>query len=488
MIRQRLELANGYCFVESSNGIYDRKAIDIALRLNTAISIKKQVEREVDWFASGYLQPNSVQEHPTIEAIREFKSLMWCHGPYGQEIGSLGMDPSRLAWLSGTSFLSCDHMIWIKKKLNAMQTEALCLYLNYVIKDQEGTERIVMRLTRGRPEPPKSLVFIINVGKMRSGDVYIGSDEMMGNHYSVCVVDNESTFIYYCDSLGWGPPLDLMSKVRRIYSTVYKKEMAGFTIFSCHDYNLANPVHFCDKSKCATFFPFQTNGNICGVVAIVVAAIACLAKPFFKYITKVHQLRCRHVPHLYLQKPSQYGRYLRRVVMSWIADDQINIKHLVPEETVDLEDINVEMPSDSDSEPEVARGKLTKTLNRNIKSEVREVKSKTTQKSNGFHGKGKSGEGHKIHKCKHCPFETKKSSNLKRHVSRLHEGMEEHEAEGNCRCIQCGFRCQKILHLRDHLSKDHKILFQQENRVFDTYEGKNMNQRLISSEWNFPRG
>ena len=160
MLRRRLELANGYCFVESSIGVYDKKGIDIALRLNTAISIKKQVEREVDWFASGYLQPNSVQEHPTIKALQKFKSLMWCHGPYGQEISSIGMDPSRLAWLSGTSFLSCDHMIWVQKKLNAMQTEALCFYLNYLIEDQEGTERIVMRLMHGRSEPPKSLVLL----------------------------------------------------------------------------------------------------------------------------------------------------------------------------------------------------------------------------------------------------------------------------------------------------------------------------------------
>lgn len=161
--------------------------------------------------------------------------------------------------------------------------------------------------------------------------------------------------------------------------------------------------------------------------------------------------------------------YLRRVVMSWIADDQINIKHLVPEEIVDLEDINVEMPSDSDSEPEVARGKLKL----NSKSDDREAKSKKAPKSNGLQQKGTDGEGPKSHKCKHCPFETKKSSNLKRHVGRLHEGMEEHKAEGNCHCIQCGFRCQKILHLRDHLLKDHKILFRQENRVFDSYEGKN---------------
>ena len=256
MIERRLELANGYSFVESSIGIYDKKAIDIALRLNTAISIKKQVEREVDWFASSRLQPNSVQEHPTIEAIEKFKSLMWCHCPYGQEISSIGIDPSRVAWLSGTSFLSCDHMIWRKEKLNAMQTKALCLYMNYVIKDQEGTKRIVMRLMSGRTEPPKSLIFIINVRKMRNGDVYIGSDEMLGSHYSICVIDNESTIVYYCDSLGLCLPLHLMSKMRRIYSTVYKKGMAGFIILSCHDHSPANPVHFCDKSKCATFFPF----------------------------------------------------------------------------------------------------------------------------------------------------------------------------------------------------------------------------------------
>ena len=355
IIRARQSIAAGYFYMQSSLGAYDDNAIQIALRLHKASSIKKQVEREVDWFSRPCLAPNSAEEHPNNESLHAFQSLIWSSRGYGNDIPGMGTSPSVLAWLCGNQELSCDHLLWFQKKLNSIQEHTVVLYLNY---GRQNLERAITRITSTRTIPQRKLALMMNVGKDSNGDVFLGSDARQGNHYTLAHLDATTNTLFYCDSLGWKVPRELMGEVRRVYRLVFKGEMAGVTIICCHDYTLANGgVHFCDKSKCSTFYPLQTCGYICGVITIVATVAACLSQSFFAFLTKTHRLDTRHVPLLYLQKPTQYARYLRRVLMVWMADDLINIKLIVPSMFLEGEEGNNDaaftLPSDSESEEEV---------------------------------------------------------------------------------------------------------------------------------------
>ena len=108
--------------------------------------------------------------------------------------------------------------------------------------------------------------------------------------------------------------------------------MPGCTMKVAHDPKFANEHgHLCNKSICAIYYPFQTCSFICGVVAIVVSAIACFAKSFFEHIIKV-QLNetSRHVSNIYIQKPKKYSKFLCRAVMAWMSADFIDIGFVVP--------------------------------------------------------------------------------------------------------------------------------------------------------------
>ena len=134
LIRQRQKIAATNVFVESSLGIYNSETIDIAIRLHTAISLKKQVEREVDWFSRRYLVPHSVPNQPSKYTISRFKDLIWSNGPYSKPLEGL-------AKLCLNEHISCDHMMWAVETLNKMQADSYVIYVNYA----NCLQRIQMR-------------------------------------------------------------------------------------------------------------------------------------------------------------------------------------------------------------------------------------------------------------------------------------------------------------------------------------------------------
>ena len=352
LIRQRQQIAAGTAYIQSNIGIYDDGAVQTALRLHKALHVKKSVEQEIDWFARSYLKPKSVSSHPSDESLERFKTLIWSTGGYGASIPRIGLSPSELSVLCGNQHLSCDHMMWFQNKLNQIQGTTLVLYLNYCCRN---TERIIARLKSLHPSNTTSIVLMMNVGKHENGEVFLGSDDQQGNHFTLCHIDSSQNTVIYCDSLGWRPPRDLVAHIQRVYQVVFKQEMGDCTISCCHDYNLMRGSHFCNKSKCSTFYPLQTCGNICGVVVIIGAVVAALARPFFDHLTTIHDSSKQHVPFLYLQKPTQCARYLRRVLMAWVADDTVSIEMIVPSvfTNAEVNAIAENFESDSDSEGEV---------------------------------------------------------------------------------------------------------------------------------------
>ena len=81
--------------------------------------------------------------------------------------------------------------------------------------------------------------------------------------------------------------------------------------------------HECDW-RCRNY-SLQSCSDICGVITLVNAAVVTLYTPLFQWLTGP-LIR----ESIFLQRPTQYWLYLRRVLMSWFAEDRIEIDYVLP--------------------------------------------------------------------------------------------------------------------------------------------------------------
>ncbi len=160
-----------------------------------------------------------------------------------------------------------------------MQSSTLCVYLDFV----GNIKRFVARRLQPDHPRPSSIVFVLNVGKSPDGSVYLRDNENQGNHWSISYVDKDKRTVSYADSLAYDVPTCLKQKITKFYMEIYGKDMNGFSIKKCHDHGRSDKK--CGQ-KSPRFCPLQTCSLVCGLVAIISTALACLAKSFQKLISK----------------------------------------------------------------------------------------------------------------------------------------------------------------------------------------------------------
>ena len=151
----------------------------------------------------------------------------------------------------------------------------------------------------------------------------------------------------------------------------------------------------------------------------------------------------------YLASPSFYNRFLRFVVISWFGTRKtdcglLQIEIVSDGDIVtnnDLEEVSfVDFPLTDEKE-------ITK-CNKNVKENMK--------------------------KCSHCSFETKKTSDLIRHVQRFHGAdlIKDIQPEhGFCLCFECGQKYHKIRDLQNHLNSSHNHKLHFETKTFDLFQG-----------------
>jgi hypothetical protein len=212
--------------------------------------------------------------------IKKFQSLVYTKR-YNEILSGYDITPEELSRLCCTRWLSCDHMSWITKKLNGMQTETHCIYLNFT----GDTDQSVRKKIESLRQKSTQFLFILNVSRSAHGNVYLGSYEQPGNHWTVCHVDTRERTVTYCDSLAWPSPIDLLNRIGKFIRIAYNEEVSLYMFVYAHDPSLGSQGHWC-LSSCSPLYPLQQCGNVCGVVVMIVAAIACLAPDFVRELTK----------------------------------------------------------------------------------------------------------------------------------------------------------------------------------------------------------
>ena len=83
--------------------------------------------------------------------------------------------------------------------------------------------------------------------------------------------------IVYGDSLAWPFPSGLLCRVDKYLKAVCKDDDISNYSVMLHDPQNQCPMSgmHCCGDTCANFYPLQTCSNICGIVVMVIGAIAC---------------------------------------------------------------------------------------------------------------------------------------------------------------------------------------------------------------------
>ena len=239
-------------------------------------------------------------------------------------------DKIELAMLCVNRWVSLDRICWLVDSFNSSESEAFFVYLNNALNENPIT---LSSFLKNQARPSK-FCFCINVGKDKRGNTFFGSHNSPVSHWSLCHVDTTKKNITYGDSLGWTAPADLLSTLDKyVKTTNIEDTIEKHTVVILHDPNSKCPTtggHKCTEN-CSHHYPLHTCSGLCGVVVMVVAAIACHNSDLFASLTNVEQPASTDVPPIFLTNPTSYSKYLWLALSSWIASNEVNIFYIVPQ-------------------------------------------------------------------------------------------------------------------------------------------------------------
>ena len=486
---------NGRKYIQTYSGTLDINCINVLLKLHTAKNIQAAVQQEVNWFSKSYNKPQTVSQHPPPSSIADFQKMLYLNR-YDAICNENGMTPMELAMGCVNRWLSSDHITWMMKTLTESQNDTYCIFLNGALNTDPKTYR---RFRNGNANLPSKFIFALNVGRDERG-TFLGADDKRGCHWTLCHVDIVAKKIVYGDSLAWPFPSGLLCRVEKYIKAVCKDdEISNYSIVMLHDPQnqcLMSGMHRCGAT-CAQLYPLQTCTNICGIVVMVVAAIACHNYEFFQHISTSHS-NATTFPPIFLQTPSRFGKYLRFVVASWLASNSVNLEYVVPRIWKQQQDHltsscsmiyadgeshnNISTPSTDGSKDECKtsnQGIAARTLDHGTPvvvitsdsdGDVTSPPANYMKHDNPIVSPTKKSVPvkEKHYKCSHCDSMFTRKFTLKRHIRNKHIN---EQPNGNCSCRDCGFKCHKITDLRKHLARTHNVLFRSEKLILENMNG-----------------
>lgn len=285
-------------------------------------------------------------------------------------------------------------------------------------------------------------------------------------------------------------------------------DVANYTIVSCHDPSSTASGAHCCSGTCANFYPLQTCGSICGVVVMVMAAIACHNPVYFSYLSTRHN---QDFPSVFLQTPSRFSKYLRLVIASWIAENSVNTSYIIQlQDEITMDDAGGKekktycMSKSCTESADIAQKLHVDTKDKNSFSLVRKsseakTESKIQPKTEEISKDCNASRGDKNHdynssqsckpekeskfqprstkekkfQCRHCDSSFTTSFSFRRHMQSRHPTATA-ELDGKSECNNCGFKCHRIGDLRTHLSQKHNVIFSTESITLNNINGKSI--------------
>lgn len=129
-----------------------------------------------------------------------------------------------------------------------------------------------------RKQGIENLCVSVNVWRNKPNETYLTASELTGNHWTCSIVEFLSRGIFYCDSLAWLAPPNLLLKLKPLTSLI-KVNLPNIQDFEIYTVNKDTEIN--------AFLYQGPNQNVCG--------IACLFRAIFITDSDIrHELRLRN--------------------------------------------------------------------------------------------------------------------------------------------------------------------------------------------------
>ena len=222
-------------------------------------------------------------------------------------------------------------------QMNTKHTSVLMLNDVLMIGNDDLQKYLSGKLSRSTTR----IVFVVNVGRTKSNEVYISSPGRPGCHWALLYIDLKSNKWYYCDTICWGSPSDLRGVVSPVVTAIHQvlltvpKPFAG--IVESHvetSGSTSSTAHTC-STTCLRNIPVQTCMSVCGAAVAILAAIAAKAPSLWK---DVFLKRKGVLPDSleWLMSPTAHSDFSRITLISWLITGSVDISVIgVPEDHID---------------------------------------------------------------------------------------------------------------------------------------------------------
>ena len=240
-----------------------------------------------------------------------------------------------IASICCNQWLSLGAVTMFVRLINDQSTTARVLVFNNLC----DISQIKSQLSNLNKNTFERIFIILNVRKDSfSGDTFQSDYGRKGNHYSLLEIDFMMKTVTYFDSKGWTVPKGLESKIYQMIDTVcdqtgrfvsYPMQGAPAKVHHAHSRGQINSSgdHVC-SNKCFQQYPVQTCGNICGIIAVTMSAVAALKPKVWSSAFK----STREVPNSenisWLANASNYSSYLRPFLLQSLVEKSFDLRHL----------------------------------------------------------------------------------------------------------------------------------------------------------------
>ena len=315
-----------YKAISCELGTFDNTAVMTLLKLHGLRDIAENVKREKAWLDNTVLPPHENCLPPDADRMKEFESLLF-QNTDDKVVLNRTILASDLSVLTVNKWLNLSIIQGFLDIVNEQSTDTKAFILNSLIGLKGDLPED--QLKKCAKKTVRFFTFVICVGGNIS-ETFLGTPYHPGCHWSLLYVDTVTNEWFYCDSLGWAPPKELKNLVDKVISAFSNliqlpiRPVQGRFIAHMPS-NTSHGVHGC-SALCLRNIPLQKCGNICGVVAIILAAISCIDKPLWSN-SFLKRNACPLPDNIsWLRHPTTYASYLRKVLIHWLMAKHIDLR------------------------------------------------------------------------------------------------------------------------------------------------------------------
>ena len=296
-IRVLTEMKNTMSAVHLKHiGVFGINELKIIKRIHELMKIKKDIDAENVWFEHEAGLPSENCSKVNQEALKKLQSLL-----LDNSNGRVVVPPGTVT--EDVSSLCCNRWISLglaqayAKILNSQGSSSRILVLNGVSNITSEQLGNYLQLVNG-VDSLEHLLLLINVGRDVKGETYVADMHRKGSHWALLDIDLVAKRYLYCDSLAWPipsqieyhllPVLEALKGICTSNVTLPCRRNQSFLIKAAHVSESVNDVgkHYC-TSNCSVNMPLQHCNEICGAVAIMLAAISVLYPALWAALKKL---------------------------------------------------------------------------------------------------------------------------------------------------------------------------------------------------------